>query len=327
MKRTPVKIGDSYGRLIVLEEMGQNKHGKRLYLCECICGNKTTVVGSQLRSGKTKSCGCLQAESLLRHSAAIKAGDIFGRLTVLGEEGRGKKFERLYRCRCVCGNEIIASGGKLQSGNTRSCGCLRIEIATDTAKSRSTHGESHNNLTPEYLTWLSLRQRCYNPNNCGYSNYGERGITVDSKWKDSFESFLQDVGRRPSSEHSIDRINVNGNYEPGNVRWNKPQNHRTWRNVDNSGMGRENRSLQEHNFGKKNARLDRRRLCYSIPSCEGIGTICARHLTVTIWTHRRCPLGTTKEICFEAVVVWSFPFVCRCSSERSPCHSYVFGFV
>jgi hypothetical protein len=77
--------------------------------------------------------------------------------------------------------------------------------------------------TPEYRTWLNMRQRCSNPNANNYKNWGGRGICVCDRWNDSFAAFLADVGERPTEVHSLDRIDVNGNYEPGNVRWALPK--------------------------------------------------------------------------------------------------------
>ncbi len=74
----------------------------------------------------------------------------------------------------------------------------------------------------EYKTWASMKQRCYNPNSNFYHRYGGRGITVCDRWRDSFEAFLDDIGLKPSRKHSIDRIDGEGNYEPGNVRWASP---------------------------------------------------------------------------------------------------------
>lgn len=85
---------------------------------------------------------------------------------------------------------------------------------------RYSHGEARReNATAEYRAWVEMRQRCYNSHRRGYKNYGGRGIQVCAEWRHSFSAFLNDVGRRPSADHSLDRINVDGHYEPGNVRW------------------------------------------------------------------------------------------------------------
>ena len=75
------------------------------------------------------------------------------------------------------------------------------------------------NKTPEYATWERMKARCYMPNHNSYKNYGGRGIVVCDAWRNSFASFLSDMGKRPSENHSLDRINNDGNYEPGNCKW------------------------------------------------------------------------------------------------------------
>ena len=84
---------------------------------------------------------------------------------------------------------------------------------------KTTHSESNQRRTPEYTAWVNMIQRCENQNLRWYQRYGGRGISVCPEWRSSYEAFLSDMGRRPSPDHSVDRIDVDGNYEPGNCRW------------------------------------------------------------------------------------------------------------
>lgn len=123
----------------------------------------------------------------------------------------GKSYWNLI---CHCGNSFEGRSNNLRTGHLKSCGCIKIPLTI--ARFRK-HGESHS--TKEYRAWCSIRKRCFNKNEPLYYTYGGRGITVCDRWLNSYDAFLSDVGRAPSINHSIDRINVNGNYEPGNVRW------------------------------------------------------------------------------------------------------------
>jgi hypothetical protein len=149
----------------------------------------------------------------------IKPGDRFGRLRVIRLSPIRKCKQRVWVCQCDCGDskEILAEN--LKTGASRSCGCIRVEMATEKAKTLSlTHGESH--TAAEYHSWSGILARCTNPTDKAYNRYGGRGIKVCDQWRHSYETFLADVGRRPSPKHSIDRFpNNDGNYEPGNVRW------------------------------------------------------------------------------------------------------------
>lgn len=127
---------------------------------------------------------------------------------------KGRKY--YYNCICDCGKECVKHSHYLLDKSKyphKSCGCWHREINI----ARSTkHGMTKSDT---YKTWCELKQRCCNPKNHAYECYGGRGIKICDRWFNSFENFLEDMGERPSKEYSIDRINVNGNYEPSNCRW------------------------------------------------------------------------------------------------------------
>lgn len=140
----------------------------------------------------------------------------FGRLIVL--EKAASKPSR-YLCRCDCGAEVVRTGHDLSSGDTKSCGCLRKDVASESAKKRFTkHGHNPSgNPSKTYEAWHSMIQRCCNPNHKQFSYYGGRGITVCDRWR-AFENFLADMGC-PDNELTLDRINNEGSYGPDNCRW------------------------------------------------------------------------------------------------------------
>jgi hypothetical protein len=143
------------------------------------------------------------------------AGKRFGRLLVLSLNGKIRE-EAAWTCRCDCGSEIICAGYPLRRGNTKSCGCLSRDRIENLNKKHGLSG------TIEYNCWIRMKRRCCNPKDRKFKDYGGRGILVCARWVNSFESFLKDIGKRPSSMHSLGRINNDGNYEPGNVRWELP---------------------------------------------------------------------------------------------------------
>lgn len=200
---------------------------------------------------------------LLKHE--FQEGQRFGRLVTVDEVQlrKGKQWVRFWICQCDCGTVRAISVSNLVADKASSCSCLRDEKI---ARVNLQHGLSG---TPEHGIWMGMIQRCENPNQEAYADYGGRGIKVCERWRD-FANFYTDMGPRPSPEHSIDRYPDNdGDYRPGNVRWTtafeQVHNRRPRRRLTHCGHG--------HEFTSENTHLTRN----GHQSCRACGREHARN--------------------------------------------------
>lgn len=222
-------VGQRFGRLLVLS-LRMDK-GRAWVTVRCDCGTEKEVDLHTLRNGKSKSCGCLK----------------------LGQEGQSTLHEYKVWNHMINGGYALVCDRWLKFNNFYSdMGPRPFEhsrlkrINTERGYSPDNcvwggHGESGRaGNTPEYTAWLSMLRRCYDPKQDHYKDYGGRGIQVYSEWRQSYAKFLAHVGRKPSPQHSLGRLDNNGNYEPRNVAWQtkEEQQNNTRRNVNLEHRGR-----------------------------------------------------------------------------------------
>jgi hypothetical protein len=166
----------------------------------------------------------------LRNLCAV--GKTYNQLTVMEALERNKHSQRFFLCVCSCGGSVKVVSHALTSGNTKSCGCAKKRAAATTGKHSTTHGMSK---TSTYRVWTDMIRRCTDPSREAFKDYGGRGISVCQRWSESFTNFMLDMGAKPIGL-TLDRIENNGNYEPGNCRWATPleqaQNRRTPVNIE-----------------------------------------------------------------------------------------------
>lgn len=246
-KYTNDLTGRVFNRLRVIVFAGYFLHSSKSkkkearWFAECSCDKSILVSSSSLMSGNTKSCGCHKRELALSDIT----GQRFGRLTVLREVNNSKYKSNIamWECLCDCGNIVATQGTALRNGHTKSCGCFRLDMASENA---IIHGGSYTRL---YQTWADMKSRCNNPNHKSYINYGGRGISYAKEWED-FEVFKEyALVNGYCDDLTIERIDVNEGYFPGNITFilvnKQPMNRRNSINITYNG---ETKTLGEWSF-------------------------------------------------------------------------------
>lgn len=203
-------VGQKFGRWTVVER--ETNRSRPYWRCECECGESRAVSQQSLLRGLSASCGCFRSEKA-KQKLIDMIGLRFGSLVVISRSSHRSGKHVTWECACDCGNKSVVSGTKLRSGHTKSCGCAKV---AEIVKRSLTHGKC---MTPEYRVWTGIKSRCFGKKTRSYKDYGGRGVTMCKKWRDSFEAFYDDMGPRPSPDHSIERLDNDGNYEPGNCVW------------------------------------------------------------------------------------------------------------
>lgn len=214
MKRVNINdyLGNTFGNLTVTGfEIIENK---TFLVARCSCGADNIKV-QPYRIGKDKkSCGCLKTKSKVVSDKHNLVGEVFEKLTVISLYNEPRQLKRgktrQWVCLCACGNTCVVAGNNLKSGNTKSCGCLKY------LGYNRKPGKFRNKV---YSAWKNAKFRCYDDSYDSTAKYKGRGIIMSDEFLDDFETFYNYIGDPPSEEYTLERINVNGNYERGNLKW------------------------------------------------------------------------------------------------------------
>lgn len=241
----------------------------------------------------------------MKHSKLIKdmTGKRFGKLKVIEYVGSDKRGIALWKCACECGGEKNVKGILLRNKITKSCGCLRTMHGYGTLK--------NGKRQTMYTRWNSMKQRCLNPKHSAYKSYGGRGITICKEWL-SFDNYLNDIvkeiGSLPGPEFSLDRIDNDKGYEPGNLRWATSEKQNNNKRCEHKGV-KEKRERFERKMERIKNIMGKRfeRLIAIAPTTERI------HRNV-VWLFK-CDCGNVKKIAINQVLTGKTTG-CGCSQNK-----------
>lgn len=225
--------GKIFNNLTALYYVGKNKSNQTIWKFKCSCGNETEKSIGNVAAGTTKSCGCMRGMAMAENikfssfidnktGIACRVEDIrdvqFNHLTAMEFLHMNKHGKSVWKYTCACGKVLSADSNTVKRGHRKSCGCERRHdnnVNHGLTKSDTSEIKDYYILRKIYDTWHSMKTRCKDNDNI---NYGERGITYCDEWE-NFDNFLKDMGKPPDNSYSIERIAVNGNYEPNNCKW------------------------------------------------------------------------------------------------------------
>jgi hypothetical protein len=209
-----------FGYLRVLRR-GRLDGRRRVYwVCRCRCGVEKEIRSDALRDGGTRSCGCLQIAAVKAQGHHHPPGERFSRLVIVRQTGVIKKRGRGYLCQCDCGKRVKVQGRFLRGGLIKSCGCLYFDTRTTTIK----HGQCRIlHKTATYNAHQRQQHQCNNPNARQAKYFHDKGIEFRFS---SFAEFYSEVGDKPHSDCWLVRIDPDGHFEVGNLRWKPIKCHR-----------------------------------------------------------------------------------------------------
>lgn len=203
----------TFGKLTVVGISSERKRGRISWDCLCSCGKQHIAAGADLRCGDCKSCGCDKFNGIPKDITGIKKDKL---TAIKSTDVKTNNGDYVWQFMCDCGNIREMSLGSFSSNNNL---CCKVCAKKNVILSKTTHGLSKKNKT--YNAWCRIKERCLNQNSKDYSNYGGKGIKIDSTFENDFLAFYKEVGDSPDNEQrwSVDRIDYTRNYEPGNLRW------------------------------------------------------------------------------------------------------------